>query len=140
MLKENSHVNRYTRSFILPLLFVILSIIFVFPFLRSNTVYFADDLYFHLQRIEEIRYGIQHGQWFTYLYSHTFNKVGYPLNLFYPWVTLLPFSLISLIVRNQSLAIYLGIAFYTFLTLCFSYLSSFKYSKNRIQSITTAIV
>lgn len=127
-------------AFVLFVSFLILSFLFTYPLLKTNMVYFSDDMFFHIQRIEELTENIKNGNWFVGIYTHTFGKIGYPLNLFYPWITIVPFALLSLIFSNQVLAIYLGIAFYTFLTLLFSYITTYKFSKDRRMAYITACI
>lgn len=130
--------NKYFKNVLLLCSFIVLSLIFIYPLAKTNAVYFSDDMFFHLQRIKEIAENAKSGNYFVGIYTHTFGKIGYPLNLFYPWVTILPFSLFSLLCSNQALAVYLGVAFYTFLTLNFTYLTVKKYSQNGVQAYITA--
>lgn len=124
----------------LTVVFVLLALVFVYPFAKTSTIFFSDDMYYHLQRINELISDYQGKNFFVGIYTSTFNQIGYPLNLFYPWITLIPFVLISLLVRNQVMAIYLGIAFYTFLTLIFTYWTTLKFSKNRLQSFAASLI
>lgn len=130
--------NKYFKNILLLCSFIILSLIFIYPLAKTNAVYFSDDMFFHLQRIKEIAENAKSGNYFVGIYTHTFGKIGYPLNLFYPWVTVLPFSLFSILCSNQAMAVYLGVAFYTFLTLNFTYLTVKKYSQNGVQAYLTA--
>ena len=43
---------------------------------------------------------IKQGNWFIGIYTYSFGKIGYPLNMFYPWITLLPFALIKVITNS----------------------------------------
>ena len=138
MLKEKSKKIEY--HILLTIVFIILSLIFVLPFAKMNTIFSGDDMYYHLQRINELINNFRNGNFFIGIYTHTFDKVGYPLNLFYPWITLIPFVAFSIFIKSQALAIYLGISFFTFLTLIFTYWTTKKYSKNSIQSVITAIM
>lgn len=130
--------NKYFKNILLLCSFIILSLIFIYPLAKTNAVYFSDDMFFHLQRVREMATNANSGNFFVGIYTHTFGEVGYPLNLFYPWVTIWPFVLLSMLCSNQALAVYLGIAFYTFLTLCFTYLTVKKYSQNKTQAYITA--
>lgn len=120
--------------------FFILSLLFVFPFAKTGTVFFGDDMYYHLQRINELAMNIKQGNWFIGIYTYSFGKIGYPLNMFYPWITLLPFALIKVITNSTFYAAYLGISFYTFLNLTFVYWTTLKLTNQKIQSLITAII
>lgn len=124
----------------LVIIFILLALVFIYPFAKTNTIFFSDDMYYHLQRINELVSDYQEKNFFVGIYTSSFNQIGYPLNLFYPWITLVPFVLFSFLVRNQVMAIYVGIAFYTFLTLIFTYWTTLKFSKNRLQSFATSLI
>lgn len=128
------------KVFYITILFIGLSLLFIYPFAKTNTIFFSDDMYYHLQRITELVKNYQTGNYFVGIYTNTFGKIGYPLNLFYPWITLLPFVILCETIKDQVWAIYLGIAFYTFLTLCFTYVTTKKFGKDRTQAVFTAII
>ncbi|WP_204785590.1 hypothetical protein, partial [Limosilactobacillus coleohominis] len=113
-------------------------LIFVYPLAKTNTVYLGDDMVFQLQRIKEMTENIKSWNYFVGIYTHTFGKIGYPLNLFYPWVTILPFSFFSILCNDQVVAFYLGIAFYNLLTLSLTYVTIKKYSQNWVQAYVSA--
>lgn len=120
--------------------FIILSLIFCLFFIKTKTIYLGDDMYYHLSRINELISNAKDGNVFVGIYTNTFDKVGYPLNLFYPWITLLPFVLIYSGIKNLTVAVYLGISFYTFLTLLFTHWVTFKYCHRKSQAFITACV
>ena len=132
--------NIIVKKFILLILFCFLSVIFVLPLVKTNIIFYGDDLIFQLHRILEMVTNLKNGNLFIGIYTYTFHSIGYPLNLFYPWVTLLPFIFFGLLVKNSVIAIYIGIAFYTFLTLTFTYWTTKKFSNNNLQSFMTAII
>ena len=43
---------------------------------------------------------IKEGNWYPYLYSHHFKDTAYLLGVFYPQLTLIPFALACLLVKN----------------------------------------
>ncbi|MCW3763736.1 YfhO family protein [Weissella confusa] len=120
--------------------FIILSLVFCLPFMKTGTIYYGDDMYYHLERINELIRNAKNGNIFVGIYTYTFEKVGYPLNLFYPWITLLPFVFIYNLVKNLTITVYLGISFYTFLTLVFTNWTTFRYCQNKTQSFVTACI
>lgn len=132
--------NIIVKKLILLILFCFLSVIFILPLVKTNIIFYGDDLIFQLHRILEMVTNFKNGNLFIGIYTYTFHSIGYPLNLFYPWVTLLPFIFFGLLVKNSVIAIYIGIAFYTFLTLTFTYWTTKKFSNNNLQSFMTAII
>ncbi|WP_304134410.1 hypothetical protein [Limosilactobacillus coleohominis] len=132
--------NNFYKGLFTIFLFFILSLVFVYPFYNTYTVFHGDDLLFHIERINEITENLKHLHIFTGIYTHSILKIGYPLNLFYPWVTVLPFSLFQIILGNNVVGIYAGICFYTFFTLLFTYKVSYKICNNYNQSVFTAVL
>lgn len=109
---RDTHV---VKMFVFTVLFIVLSFVFVFPVASHGIILSSDDAPYHIARINEIYENFKEGNFFPVLSTHTFAKIGYPVNLFYPWFTLIPFALLRFIVSPVA-AIYLGIAFYTWLT------------------------
>lgn len=96
---EGLEKNRWLYNITLCIFFVILSLLFVYPLAKTNTIFFSDDMYYHIQRINELISNYQSKNYFVGIYTSTFNQMGYPLNLFYPWVTLIPFVLFSFLYK-----------------------------------------
>lgn len=120
--------------------FIALSIWFVYPLQKNGVIYFGDDMEFHVNRILELVSNLKRGNVYPYIYTYTFDKIGYPLGMFYPWITLLPFALFSVIVKNTVTGIYVGFAFYTFLTLVFMYTCVRKMNKSKFQANIAAVL
>ena len=120
--------------------FIALSVWFVYPLQKNGVIYFGDDMEFHVNRILELVSNLKRGNVYPYIYTYTFDKIGYPLGMFYPWITLLPFALFSVIVKNTVTGIYVGFAFYTFLTLVFMYTCVRKMNKSKFQANIAAVL
>lgn len=81
--------------------FVILSLIWVLPGGAFGQLYVGDDLIFHLNRVQGLLSAIQQGgHWWQVpaVTTGAFSAWGYPINLFYPAVTLLPLAWIQLVI------------------------------------------
>lgn len=133
---QSKEVN---KKVLLELLFVILSIIFVVPILFHGYI-FVDDIQFHFDRIYEISQNIKHFNLFPQLYSYSFGKIGYLLNSFYPWMTLLPFSILLNIIPNPLVAFCFGVAFYIFVGLNLTYLVFKKVPITKGQAFFTTLI
>lgn len=120
--------------------FVFLSVIYIYPLQKQGIIYRSDDLAFHINRITELIFDFKKGNFNTYIYTTNFNKVCFPLGVFYPWVTLIPFIVFSILLGNNILGIYVGFAFYTFLTLIFTYICIRKLNKGRQQAVITSVI
>ena len=122
------------------LLFIVLSFLFVLPLQKNGVIYFGDDMNYHVNRIIELIKNFKHGNLFPYIYTYTFDKVGYPLGIFYPWITLTPFAFFSILLNNTVHGIYLGFVFYTFLTLIFTYVCVRRMKKSSFQANVVSII
>lgn len=120
--------------------FIALSIWFIYPLQKSGVIYFGDDMEFHVNRILELINNLKRGNIYPYIYTYTFDKIGYPLGMFYPWITLLPFVLFSVVFKNTVNGIYAGFAFYTFFTLVFMYTCVRRMNRSKFQANIAAVL
>ena len=95
------------------LMFIFFSILFVLPICHLRM---SDDLAFHINRIQELSQCLRRGN-LPQIYTYTFGKFGYPIGIFYPQLTIIPFAIFSMILHSTVKGIYVGIIFFTFLTL-----------------------
>lgn len=131
--------NKYELS--LFVFFIVLSVIFILPFARHNLIYIGDDIRYNVNRIYQIAYGLKHGILISNMSTVTFTlNPGYIVNVFYPWLTILPFSLLYAISNQIVFSFYFGVFLYTITGLYITYYSTFYICKNRIQSIITSII
>jgi len=73
--------------------FLVMSLLWVLPWGTSGKLYTGDDLAFHLNRIQGLYQAFQQsGNWWQVpaVATGAFSAWGYPINLFYPAVALLP--------------------------------------------------
>lgn len=122
--------------------FIIMSVFFVAPFWHRNIIYFGDDLPYHIMRIHEMAANLRSGHLFTWIYTNTqqFGRIGFPLNLFYPWITAFPFAVLFNIFHDPVHAIYFGFAIYVFLTFLTMYLASYKFSRSRLVAYIASVL
>ncbi|MDT6981357.1 6-pyruvoyl-tetrahydropterin synthase-related protein [Levilactobacillus zymae] len=101
------------------LAFLGLSLIWLLPWAFSGRLYLGDDLQFHLNRLQGLTHYIATtGRWWAVppVTTGAFSEWGYPINLFYPAVTLLPAAWLHLVVNGVT-AYYLFLGLVTDLTL-----------------------
>lgn len=122
--------------------FIIMSAFFVAPFWHRNIIYFGDDLPYHIMRITEMAANLRSGHLFTWIYTNTqqFGRIGFPLNLFYPWITTFPFAILFNIFHNPVHAIYFGFMLYAFLAFVIMYLASYKFSQSRLVAYVSSVL
>ncbi|MCP9356891.1 hypothetical protein KBX49_02735 [Liquorilactobacillus satsumensis] len=133
--------QRARNSVMLNLLFILLAVISVFVFFKGGTIYGGGDLTFHINRIEELVNAVKNHNSFLTLFSFTtFNAVGSANQLCYPNLTLLPFVLFRLLLKNPITAYYCGVIFYTYLTFACGYFSLKRFNGKTRQAITFALL
>lgn len=137
---NNDNILRKLKGMITILILVILSYFFVFQMLRTGAINNGDDAFYHVNRILEIRAGIKSGNWLQYVYPHSNGMVAFPLGIFYPEITLIPLAAISLFFSHPVTGIYMGMAFYTFVTLLIMYLVLKKLGVTRIASFLGSLI
>lgn len=122
--------------------FVIFSILNVILFARYGWLFGAQDLQFHLQRIEEVYQNLRHLNLLPAIATYTFNQNGSAVMSLYPKLPLYPFALCRLIIGQPIVSYYVGmilqslvgmvICYYCLLTIdakkrLFSYLATIGY-------------
>lgn len=144
MVSEKSRNNKKRLGFIIDcsvfVLFAILSVIYIFPLFRTGHVYYGDDIPYHLNRINELVQDIHHGNWYPFFYSFNFDKINFPMGLFYPQVTLIPFALFVIITGSYVKGIYCALGVLMFVALGSSYIVGRKFWHQRVPAFFVAII
>ncbi|MGY4735448.1 hypothetical protein ACU6W1_05950 [Weissella cibaria] len=117
------------------LLSIVVGLVPILQLWRTGLVYSGSDLQFHVNRIDEVANSFSHGQFFNILSFTTSNQLGSSVNMFYPYVTLIPAVIIKLIIHNPVNAFYISVWIYNVSTFLIAYLSF----KNLSKSSTTGI-
>lgn len=118
--------HNYQRLLIV-LFYLVISII-MYEFYKHDFVWTGDDIYYQFQRIMGLSTNFTDGLLASNLSVMNFGKIGYGVNIFYPWLTLIPFKLIFQFTNNWISAYYLGLLFYFFVSFLISHYSMKKFS------------
>ncbi|HAT53916.1 MAG TPA: hypothetical protein DCW31_01475 [Lactobacillus sp.] len=121
-------------------LWLILAVVYVWPFASTRYLFSGVDLTFHVQRISELTHNFEHGSFIPYISTYAFNKVGSGVFMFYPWITFVPFALLNMFVYSPVLAIYVGIILETFLTFVIAYYAMHQFTGSKMQAVLFAII
>ncbi|APX71913.1 hypothetical protein BTM29_04790 [Companilactobacillus allii] len=114
--------------------------LFMIMTIKRDFVWNGDDVYYQFQRIQNIIYSIRDAHTIPTISINNFGLIGYGINIFYPWVTLIPFALISFVFKNQITTYYVGIAFFFFASFAISHYSMKKFSGSTKQAIIFSIL
>ncbi len=99
--------------------------------MRTGKIYAAGDFMFQINRIHELTQDFAHGVFIPRISSYSMNQVGSGINFFYPWISIIPFALLNLIIKNPVNSYYVGLILENFITLLIAYYSYNHYSRNK---------
>ncbi|MDG3143179.1 hypothetical protein MKL29_10270 [Streptococcus suis] len=122
------------------ILFTVLSIIPLLPFILNGTFQMDWDAWFHFSRIYEIAQDIQHGKLIPDVSYFTFNNQGYAVNFFYPYFVNYPIALIFLLTGKPVTTIYIYNILFHILGLEIAYQAFNKLRSNTVLSFSYAIL
>ncbi|TLQ20817.1 hypothetical protein FEZ41_02010 [Lentilactobacillus parafarraginis] len=120
--------------------FVIFSILNVILFARYGWLFGAQDLQFHLQRIEEVYQTLRHLNFLPAIATYTFNQNGSAVMSLYPKLPLYPFALCRLIIGQPIVSYYVGMIFSSFLGLIIAFYSYQSVINRRLSAYIFAAV
>lgn len=127
------------NTILIGLLYVALTI-FMFLTIKRSFIWNGDDIYYQFQRMQNIIYSIRDAHTIPTISVNNFGLIGYGINIFYPWITLIPFALISFFITNPITIYYVGIAAFFFASFCISHYAMKSFSGSTKQAVIFAIV
>lgn len=130
------------NNIILVIFYILLSILFICPYIKWKNLNYGWDMVFHLRRINDLAMTMKSGGGgsLSYISTFDFKSFGFPVGIFYPNLTLLPFALLKNILGSWYTSILIGVAFYTFISLILAHWVAYKFTNDRYQAIVTAIL
>lgn len=120
-------------------LFIIFSVASILPFIETGKLVVGSDASFHLSRAEEIYLNLKQGSIFTFIAAHTFSNSGVGSFLFYPTVFIYPLAMLRFIF-NPINSFYIWLIGMLFLSEVIAYISMQSFAKNKIRSISFALI
>lgn len=121
------------------ILFITFSAASIFPFMETGKLVIASDASFHLSRAEEIYLNLKQGSMFTFIATHTFSSSGVGSFLFYPAVFIYPLAMLRFLF-NPINSFYIWLIGMLFLSELVAYVSMQSFAKNKIRSISFALI
>lgn len=80
------------------LFFIVLTLVWLLPWIANGRIYLGDDLAFHLNRVQSITQYLKFGKLgLGHVATGSFNAWGYPINLFYPAYLLWPMAALQVL-------------------------------------------
>ncbi|MBB1124298.1 6-pyruvoyl-tetrahydropterin synthase-related protein [Limosilactobacillus albertensis] len=132
--------NKRLKNIVATITLVIFTILMIMPFLWVGQIGVHSDWSFHASRVQQIYLNLQKGQWFTYIATDTFSKVGNANFLFYPSIFLYPWALLKFVFAPvTAYLVYVWLLFLATGLIAFYCMKSFTNGNIR-QSIFFAII
>lgn len=110
---------------------LIVGLIPVLFFWKTGYVYSGSDMQFHMSRIFELTEHVKNFEFGTIASINSDNSVGSLVNMFYPYLSLLPVIVLKLFIGNWVTVYYGSLWFYGALTFLIAYVSFKEISKRQ---------
>ncbi|WP_239256179.1 YfhO family protein [Listeria ilorinensis] len=120
-------------------LFVVISIFMFYPYYQTGEVYTGDDFRFHIQRMEGWYQMLSSGGGYSYANFLTFRQIGYPLDLFYPFLTFFPSVFFRFLFTSPITAYYAYFFVWQILTMGLCYFIGRKLWRSRLACFSFAV-
>ncbi|AYF92167.1 hypothetical protein [Apilactobacillus bombintestini] len=112
-------------------MFSIISVLSGLYLLKSQTFGFTYDIYFHWQRIQEIKSSIGTAGFFSDVALNQFFQSGSAAMSMYPKINIIPMSIIALFVKSFFNLIYISFMLRNFLGLIIAYFACYTFNNNK---------
>lgn len=137
---KNIKLKKPTQNLLLIFIFYLFISVAMYLFYRRDFVWFGDDIYYQFQRIMGLSANFDQGLLASNISPANFGKIGYGTNIFYPWLTLIPFRLVFQFTGDWISAYYKGLAFYFLVSLLISHYSMKKFSGSTKMAVIFTLI
>lgn len=128
--KINVHNFWRSHTFII-FMFAVMSVISAAFMWHSKYVYVGADLYFHWQRIYDLRTSILNGNWNPLIALNRFHQTGTAIMSLYPKINLYPLVFLTFIFKSFVRLYYITFILRNFFALIVAYVASFSYNRSK---------
>lgn len=129
-----------SQRYLLLIMYLLLSIIMTAVINTKGVIWGGDDVVYHIGRLITMHSSYENGVIIPNISTSNFALIGYGVNLFYPWITLVPMTLLSLVIHNPITAYYWGLAFFMFVSFYISHYSMKRFSGSEKQAIIFSLI
>ncbi|GAJ25386.1 hypothetical protein JCM15457_250 [Liquorilactobacillus sucicola DSM 21376 = JCM 15457] len=117
------------RCFKLFLFYLLLSFVIMLPLLTTPGFFGGWDQSFHLNRITDLTATLRQLHPVTFINTTAFSQIGLAVNTFYPYLTLLPFAILHLLIPDLILSVYLGLTILLFTSFTCAHIAMARFSE-----------
>lgn len=132
--------SKKVQSILIFLLFTLFAIYSNLPILQRSLYTVGTDLPFHINRIVGLAEQLTLGNFSPNINTAFLDGFGYPVDLFYGNITILPASILVALGLNVITTLRIFSIFVSFLTLYTMYFASKRITKNNVASIISALL
>lgn len=129
-----------SQRYLLLIMYLLLSIIMTTVINTKGVIWGGDDVVYHIGRLITMHSSYENGVIIPNISTSNFALIGYGVNLFYPWITLVPMTLLSLVIHNPITAYYWGLGFFMFVSFYISHYSMKRFSGSEKQAIIFSLI
>lgn len=126
------------QSLLIALIFLGFTLLTVGFIWHTQTIYVGSDRLFHLQRVEEVYQNLKHHHFWSYIATYTFGQRGQMVNIFYPWLPILPYAITQFFVKNPINAFYVVTFLKQLVALAFAYFAYKRIRSYRFEAVVFA--
>lgn len=138
-LKLDSLMDIAKNNVFIVFIFAVMSLASSVLLWKSHFIPAAGDLYFHFQRITEMKDSLSHGILFQDVAITKFDQSGSAAMTMYPKINIIPFVLLSFLLKNMVHLVYTIFILRNFFALILAYLSCYSYKSQKSVSFVFAI-
>lgn len=132
--------NLRNHRFLSIVLFYLFISVVMYQLYKRDFIWNGDDIYYHFQRILGLSDNFTNGLLASNISISNFGVIGNGVNIFYPWLTLIPFRIFFQFTRNWISAYYFGILFYFFVSFLISHYSMKKFSGSTKSAVIFSVI
>lgn len=111
------------------LFYLLLSFLIILPLLTVPGFFGGWDQSFHLNRITDLTTNLRHLHPISFINTTGFSQIGLAVNTFYPYLTLLPFALLHLLIPSLTLSVNLGLTLLLFASFVCAHTAMTRFSQ-----------
>lgn len=129
----------FSNHIFIVIVFAVMSIMSAAFMWHARYVFLGADLYFHWQRIYDLKQSIGHGNLFPLVALNQFHQAGTAVMGLYPKMNLYPMLLLTYVIKSFVPLFYVTFIARNFIGMLIAYISSYSYNHSKKSSFVFSI-
>jgi hypothetical protein len=130
--------KQHRQSLLVALIFLGFTILTVGVIWHTQTIFVGSDRLFHLQRVEEVYQNFKHHHFWSYIATYTFGQRGQMVNIFYPWLPIVPYAIAHFWIKNPINSFYVVTFLKQLVALTVAYFAYKRIRPKRFEAVVFA--